>query len=99
MKLGFGKWTRKGNAAGIESTLDAVRGGDRFEVIEINDDHARMSALRFGMAEGSCASCVTTIPAGPVVVCSGRQEIAIGRKLARRIRVRHGSPDTTRRAG
>ncbi|MHB9005073.1 MAG: FeoA family protein [Coriobacteriia bacterium] len=96
MKLRLARRTRRENTIGIESTLDTVRSGDRFEVIEIADEHARMSALRFGMAEGASVSCVTTIPAGPVVVCSGRQEIAIGRHLARRIRVRHGSRDTKR---
>jgi Fe2+ transport system protein FeoA len=49
---------------------------------------ARIAALRFGMSEGAQISCVTRIPAGPVVVRSGRQEIAIGRGLAKRITVR-----------
>ena len=50
---------------------------------------ARMHTLRFGMAEGAHARCVTRIPAGPIVMLSGRQEIAIGRRLAQRIHVRH----------
>ena len=69
-------------------TLDRVRPGDTFEVTEVGDEHARVNALRFGMAEGACLDCVTRIPAGPIVVRVGRQEIAVGRKLARRIRVR-----------
>ncbi len=39
------------------------------------------------MGEGATVSCVTTLPAGPVVLRSGRQEIAVGRGLARRIRI------------
>lgn len=47
-----------------------------------------MTALRFGVAEGAQVDCAIRIPAGPIVVRSGRQEIAIGRGLARRILVR-----------
>lgn len=69
-------------------TLDAVRSGDEFEIACIDDETARVTALRFGIAEGSRVSCVTKIPAGPVVLRSGRQEIAVGRGLARRICIR-----------
>jgi Fe2+ transport system protein FeoA len=53
----------------------------------IDCPHARAQALRFGMGEGASVCCITTLPAGPVVLRSGRQEIAVGRGLARRIRV------------
>ena len=56
--------------------------------LEVGDEHARMQALRFGMSEGACVECVTRIPAGPLVLKSGRQEIAVGRALAKRIQVR-----------
>jgi Fe2+ transport system protein FeoA len=69
-------------------TLDGVRSGDHVEIVGVDDEHARIQALRFGMAEGACVQCVTRIPAGPVVLRSGRQEIAVGRNLAKRIRVR-----------
>lgn len=69
-------------------TLDRVRPGETFEVTEVGDERARVNALRFGMAEGACLDCVTRIPAGPIIVRVGRQEIAVGRKLARRIHVR-----------
>lgn len=69
-------------------TLDRLGRGQSCEVLGIDDEMARISALRFGMSEGATISCVTRIPAGPVVVRSGRQEIAIGRKLAKRIEVR-----------
>jgi len=71
-----------------ERTLDSVRAGDRFEIVCIEDEAARVTALRFGMAEGAVVSCVTRIPAGPVILRSGRQEIAVGRSLARGICVR-----------
>jgi ferrous iron transport protein A len=69
-------------------TLDAIRSGEHIEILGVDDEHARIQALRFGMAEGACVQCVTRIPAGPLVLRSGRQEIAVGRNLAKRIRVR-----------
>jgi Fe2+ transport system protein FeoA len=62
-------------------------------VVAVGDDHARVTALRFGMAEGACVQCVARIPAGPIVLKSGRQEIAVGRELAKRITVRHHEAD------
>lgn len=69
-------------------SLDKARSGDELEIVRVDDEHARVQCLRFGMAEGACVTCVTRIPAGPLVLKSGRQEIAVGRKLAQRIRVR-----------
>lgn len=69
-------------------SLDCVRAGEYLEIISVDDDHARIQALRFGMSEGACVQCVTRIPAGPLVIQSGRQEIAVGRSLARKIQVR-----------
>ncbi len=68
--------------------LSSARKGDRVQIVAVDDEHARVQALRFGMAEGACVECITRIPAGPIVVRSGRQEIAVGRSLADRIRVR-----------
>jgi Fe2+ transport system protein FeoA len=70
------------------STLADAHVGDRLVVTSVDDDSARITALRFGMAEGACVHCVTRIPAGPIVLRSGRQEIAVGRDLAKRIGVR-----------
>lgn len=69
-------------------TLADARVGDKLIVTGVDDDRARITALRFGMAEGACVDCVTRIPAGPIVLRSGRQEIAVGRDLAKRINVR-----------
>lgn len=84
-----------------ETTLDTLHGGDEVEIVDVADNHARMHTLRFGMAEGAHARCVTRIPAGPIVMLSGRQEIAVGRRLARRIHVRHieHSHDESSQAG
>ncbi|PKQ29660.1 MAG: ferrous iron transport protein A [Actinobacteria bacterium HGW-Actinobacteria-10] len=69
-------------------SLDCIRKGELIEIVSVDDSHARVQALRFGMAEGACVKCVTRIPAGPLVIQSGRQEIAVGRALAKRINVR-----------
>ena len=69
-------------------SLDCIRKGEKIEIVSVDDTQARVQALRFGMAEGACVECVTRIPAGPLVIKSGRQEIAVGRSLAKRISVR-----------
>jgi len=69
-------------------TLADARVGDRLVVTHVDNDRARVTALRFGMAEGACVHCVTRIPAGPIVLRAGRQEIAVGRNLAKQIGVR-----------
>jgi Fe2+ transport system protein FeoA len=69
-------------------SLDCIRKGELIEIVSVDDTSARVQALRFGMAEGACVECITRIPAGPLVIKSGRQEIAVGRALAKRISVR-----------
>jgi Fe2+ transport system protein FeoA len=69
-------------------TLDCIRKGEKIEIISVDHPDARVQALRFGMCEGANVECVTKIPAGPLVIKSGRQEIAVGRSLAKRISVR-----------
>lgn len=76
------------DAQGLVCSLDSIRPGDHIEIVAVDDEHARVQALRFGMAEGALVTCITRIPAGPLVLRSGRQEIAVGRSLAKRIRVR-----------
>ena len=86
-----GQRTRRGHHASDETvTLDCVRPGERLVVVDVDDDEARMQALRLGVCEGADVSCVAKLPCGPVVLRSGLQEIAIGRGLARRIHVRRG---------
>ncbi len=69
-------------------SLSCARKGEHFEIVSVDDDMARVQALRFGMSAGASVECVTRVPAGPIVVKSGRQEIAVGRGLADRIQVR-----------
>ena len=68
-------------------TLDMVRRGDHVRILKIDDPQVRIQAIRFGIGEGSDVRCAEKLPAGPVVVRRGRQEIAIGRSIARAIDV------------
>ncbi len=69
-------------------TLAQAKRGQRVEVVAIADPAVRAQAIRFGIAAGERVACAEKLPAGPVVVAKGRQEIAIGRRLAESIEVR-----------
>jgi ferrous iron transport protein A len=79
---------RRDGRSAVRTTLDQVSRGDEFVVTRVDDERARVTAIRFGIGEGSSVRCVTKIPAGPIVLRSGRQEIAVGRELAKLICVR-----------
>jgi Fe2+ transport system protein FeoA len=66
-------------------TLDMVRRGEQVRILKIDDPQVRMQAIRFGIGEGSAVRCTEKIPAGPIVLQRGRQEIAVGRSIARTI--------------
>ena len=68
-------------------TLDRVKRGQVVRIISLPDEMIRAQATRFGIPEGTLVTCREVIPMGPVVIARNRQEIAIGRSLARRINV------------
>ncbi len=68
-------------------TLDMVRRGDSVRILKIDDPQVRVQAIRFGIGEGADVRCAENLPAGPVVLRRGRQEIALGRSIARSISV------------
>ncbi|MBZ4687818.1 MAG: hypothetical protein PWQ96_1483 [Clostridia bacterium] len=67
--------------------LENLRRGQSFRIISIPDDIVRAQAIRFGLAEGEIAVCEEIIPAGPIVIKKNRQEIVLGRGLAKSIQV------------
>ena len=69
-------------------TLAQAKRGQQVEVVAIANDVIRAQAIRFGIAEGARIGCAEKIPSGPVIIARGRQEIAIGRRLAENIEVR-----------
>lgn len=68
-------------------TLEQAKPGDKLIIKHINDSLMRMQAIRFGVMEGAAVICTEKLPYGPVVIRRGRQELAVGRALARRISV------------
>lgn len=80
-------------------TLDKVRLGERVKIINIDDDRVREQASRMGIEEGEVFTCAGVIPAGPVVLSKHRQEIAVGRELARHISVEALAPVHRAKAG
>lgn len=70
------------------TTLDRVKRGQAVQIAAIENEQMRAQALRFGIAEGAVVTCQEIVPAGPVVIARSNQEIAIGRHLARKIKVK-----------
>ncbi|WP_031513394.1 FeoA family protein [Desulfofalx alkaliphila] len=68
-------------------TLDKVKRGQQIVIRSIQNELARLQAVRFGLTEGAVVTCQEVVPAGPVVVRRAQQEIAIGRDIARGIDV------------
>lgn len=66
-------------------TLEQAKKGERLIVRDIIDPEMRMKAIRFGVMKGSEVTCTEKLPNGPVVIRKGRQELAVGRRLARGI--------------
>lgn len=87
MEWRYGAGKRKRAERDAPGSLAMLRSGDCAVIESIADDHARAVALRFGMGAGACVRCVSATRGGPVVLSCGRQEIAVGHALARRIAV------------
>jgi Fe2+ transport system protein FeoA len=71
--------------------LTEIKRGEQVRIARIEDENLRAQLIRFGIAEGSCIRCLERIPLGPFMVRHNRQELAIGREIARKIRVRRGA--------
>lgn len=69
-------------------TLDQAKRGQRLFIADIVGETVRAQAIRFGISAGSEVQCAEKLPAGPIIICKGKQEIAIGRRLAESIQVR-----------
>lgn len=73
--------------------LAEVRHGDVVEVLDVDDPGVRIQCVRLGLQVGSRLECIRSLPDGPVVVRCGTCELAIGRPIARCIRVRPTGAD------
>ncbi|AEF95197.1 FeoA family protein [Desulfotomaculum nigrificans CO-1-SRB] len=68
-------------------TLDKCKKGQKIKIMNIPNEIIRSQAIRFGISEGAVVTCEEVVPAGPVVVGMYKQQIAIGRNLAKSISV------------
>ncbi|SHE90314.1 FeoA family protein [Desulforamulus putei] len=66
-------------------TLDRVKRGQYFKINHIPNEAVRAQAIRFGITEGEWLTCEEVVPAGPIVIRKNRQQIALGRQLAKEI--------------
>lgn len=66
-------------------TLDKAKRGQKIRIISLPDELTRAKLIRFGIDEGTAVTCREVVPAGPIVISRNRQEIALGRNLARLI--------------
>jgi Fe2+ transport system protein FeoA len=73
-------------------SLDKVRKGDSVKIVNIPNRSAKEQFIRFGISEGSTVICQSKIPFGPIILKKNRQEIAVGRDLARTIIVERRVP-------
>jgi Fe2+ transport system protein FeoA len=69
------------------TTLDKVKRGQKVMICRIPDERVRAQAIRFGVCEGTTVTCAEKLPKGPVVICKGCQELAIGRGIAEKITI------------
>ncbi|AEG61569.1 FeoA family protein [Desulforamulus ruminis] len=67
--------------------LDQCKKGQKLRIMSISDNGLKTQAIRFGISEGAVVTCEEVVPAGPVVVRLAKQQIAIGRNLAKSILV------------
>ncbi len=70
-----------------QPTLDRVKSGKLCQIKSLPPGTVKDQTIRFGLTEGKEVLCQAVIPAGPVVLKVDRQEIAVGRNLAKQIRV------------
>lgn len=75
----------------VMTTLDKVKRGQKVVICTIPDDRVRAQAIRFGVCEGTEVTCAEKLPAGPVIISKGYQELAIGRGIAQKITVQEAS--------
>lgn len=65
--------------------LSDVSKGTVFFIESMPPGELRSQGIRLGLLPGAKALCLSVLPGGPVVLLLGSQEIAVGRRLARRI--------------
>ncbi|MEE8191959.1 MAG: FeoA family protein [Gemmatimonadales bacterium] len=67
--------------------IDRVPVGTLTRIEAIEDATARRELTRLGFEEGAQVEVVSRIPFGPIVLQRRHRQVAIGRELARQVRV------------
>ncbi|UCF18570.1 MAG: ferrous iron transport protein A [Gemmatimonadota bacterium] len=67
--------------------IDSVPVGSWTRIEAIEDAAARRELTRLGFEEGADVEIISRIPFGPIVLQRRHRQVAIGRELARRVRV------------
>ncbi len=68
--------------------LADLKVGQEAVIDHIPDATVRAQAIRFGIGSGSTVTCDEVIPGGPIILRRYRQQIAVGRNLARQISIK-----------
>lgn len=68
-------------------TLEQANVGDTLLIRRITNPETATIAMRLGVSEGEVLKLASKVPGGPVVICRGAVEIALGRELCRQIEV------------
>jgi len=67
-------------------SLNQIKSGEEFFCVEI-PDLIKAELIRLGICEGNVLTCISKIPAGPVVIRKDLSEIAIGNSYSKQIKV------------
>ncbi len=70
-----------------KNTLDKAKKGSLLIVMSLPSGEIKAQLIRLGITEGDSVRCIEKLPGGTIVIQKNRQEIAIGYKLAKEIRV------------
>jgi ferrous iron transport protein A len=71
-----------------QSKLVETRRGMRGTILSLPDNsELRSQCIRLGLAIGASFQCIERLPGGTIVLETNRQEIALGRSLAKEIGV------------
>lgn len=64
-----------------------LKKGQKATVVEVPEGELKHKLLRFGFAPGMKVRCHARIPMGPVIVRFGGQELALGRDIAKKVKI------------
>lgn len=71
----------------VAVTLEKAVKGQAFMIKRVSSVRLREQALRLGVYEGACFTCLSAIKNGPIVLKNDFSELAIGRSLAAHIQI------------